>query len=224
MHQSGAYCQVLGVFSGAGWLDFHDRKHLPGWNTPDKTSTSILTAKNIRNINKNVTQFQFGLIPTKIFGVMIVIFGGWDPKFAFQRCQWRCKCRLRRGHSKMLRVLQTVCIEPWTAKGHSARCPTETAGCRCYESCWAGCWLSSGICVIKICWPFVVMCTWSCFGLTSTIIESSVQSLGQSDKEQSNNFCNGPIPLSNIHMNSKYEITSHRQNQDCVSKQTLAMA
>ena len=49
----------------------------------------------------------------------------------------------------------------------------------------------------------VVMCTCSCFGLTSTIIESLVQSLGQSDKEQSNNFCNGPIPLSNIHMNSK---------------------
>ena len=88
---------------------------------------------NTRNMNKNVTQFQFGLIPTKIFGVMIVIFGGWDPKFAFQRYQWKCKCRLRRGHSKMLRVLQTVCIEPWTAKGHSARCPTETAGCRCYR-------------------------------------------------------------------------------------------
>ena len=55
-------------------------------------------------------------------------------------------------------------------------------------------------------------------------IETLVQSLGQSDKEQSNNFCNGSIPLSNIHMNSKYEITSHTQNQDCVSKQTLAMA
>lgn len=71
------------------------------------------------------------------------------PKFAFQRYQWRCKCRLRRGHSKMLRVLQTVCIELWTAKGHSTRCPTETAGCRCYGSCWAGCWFSSGICVRK---------------------------------------------------------------------------
>lgn len=36
----------LVFFSGAGWLDFHDRKHFPGWNTPDKTSMSILTAKH----------------------------------------------------------------------------------------------------------------------------------------------------------------------------------
>ncbi len=52
--------------------------------------------------------------------------------------------------------------------------------------------------------------------------KSLAQSLGQSDKEQSTNLCNGPVPLSNIPMNSKYETTSHRQNQNCVSKQTLA--
>ena len=140
----------LVFFSGAGWLDFQDRKHFPGWNTPDKTSTSILTAKHQKH-------------QQTCDSVSIWV----NPKEDI----WSHDCHLwgMRSEIRVSKVPVKMQVSPqaWTfqdascstnslhrtlnCEGHSARCPTETAGCRCYKSCWAGCW-SSGICVIKICW------------------------------------------------------------------------